>query len=648
MPKSSVQRIASVEADSQVRSRTLPHQKVPLPAAIGELLATLPLGLIALDEGGSIALVNATAATLLGVQPEALCGQPTRDVLTALREHSGGNPAIDAQLDQLEASLGLENSLPGALSSPISIGPSHPLAITALEVAGQRLLVLTEHDEAPSSPRRTADDGLTDLVAGAALAMVPRLNVIEDAASALRTAPRLLDPALYARNVREIADSARQIRASLVALEDILRLRRGSESLRVAPLDLTDLVMTLLAHWKTAAPAHSLELSLPGEVPGIIADAARLEQAINQLIEHVIKFAVEGESIRVTIRPGDEEILLSVRHSGRVVRLDQLKQTFQPLLPTSGGDDHDYGYRSGGELGLALVRAVTLAHGGRVWAQLDEQDATLTVFLALPLVPPEVASPDYTRTEDAASPVGAAIPAPRLPLKRESPVALVADGEARMTRFLGANLEAQRYRVVVARDLDDIYRHIDLEEPDVLLLDSTLPGLEKPETLQRLGSYASAPLILLAPHADPLDCARALDLGAADYIAKPFSVEELLARVRAALRKHESLSRASTRESSFTSGDLHIDFSLHQVRVGGKTVQLSKTEFKLLRALAQHADMVLAHEVLLERVWGPGYSREVDFVWVYIRRLRRKIEPDPSHPKYILTVPGVGYRLARI
>jgi DNA-binding response OmpR family regulator len=227
-------------------------------------------------------------------------------------------------------------------------------------------------------------------------------------------------------------------------------------------------------------------------------------------------------------------------------------------------------------------------------------------------------------------------------------VVLVADGDVRMARYLRANLEAQRYRVVVARDLEDIYRHIDLEEPDLLLLDSTLPGLETSEALQRLGSYASAPLILLAPHADPLTCARALDLGVADYVAKPFSVEELLARLRAALRKREGQSRASSHETTFTSGELQIDFSLHQVMVNGKVVQLSKTEFKLLRTLAQHAGMVLAHEVLLERVWGPGYGREVDFVWVYIRRLRRKIEPNPSQPRYILTVPGIGYRLARI
>ena len=99
--------------------------------------------------------------------------------------------------------------------------------------------------------------------------------------------------------------------------------------------------------------------------------------------------------------------------------------------------------------------------------------------------------------------------------------------------------------------------------------------------------------------------------------------------------------------TTFTSGDLIIDFAQRQVRVAGRDVQLSRTEYKLLTVLAQHVGMVLTHELLLEKVWGPGYNREMDFIWVYIRRVRRKIEPDPSQPQYILTVPGVGYKLAR-
>jgi DNA-binding response OmpR family regulator/signal transduction histidine kinase len=611
---------------------------------IAQLLAALPLGLVELSADGSITLVNPPAATMLGVQSEMLLGQPAREVIALVRRLTGDHAALGAQLDQLEAALEGPGCDPTEISLLVTTQENWALQLSQVDVGGRRFLMLTRHDEHGAHRSHERDKGVSELVAATSLTMLPWLNAIEDGASALRAAPRLLDPVVHARSVEDIANGAEQIRAVLTALDDILLLRRGPESLQVAPLDLTDLLMTLLARWKTAAPNHSLELSLPGEVPGIIADAIRLEHVLNQLIEHVVNVTPAGESIRVTIRPSGDEILVSVRNSGRVIDPEMLKQLFKPLLVTNDADDGV----AGGTLGLTLARAVSAAHGGRIWAQLQEPDAHLTVFLALPLVPLDVMPVGPSRSQVVSSAVSTLVPAARLPLLRESPVVLVTDGDARMARYLRANLEAQRYRVVVARDLEDTYRHIDLEEPDLLLLDSTLSGLETPEALQRLGSYASAPLILLAPHADPLNCARALDLGVADYVAKPFGVEELLARLRAALRKRESQSKAISRETTFTSGELQIDFSLHQVLVNGRAVQLSKTEFKLLRTLAQHAGMVLAHEVLLERVWGPGYGREVDFVWVYIRRLRRKIEPDPSQPRYILTVPGVGYRLARI
>lgn len=607
-----------------------------------ELVASLPLGLVELTADGSVAFVNAAAAALLGDQAQTLPGRPIADVMALLRQLSRNSPTACARLDQFEVELQTLGSSLAALDIIAPIAPNQALRLGQINLADRKFLTLAPIDEPQIGKTHKPSADLSQLIAATALDMLPRLNAIEDATSALRTAPRLLDPTVHARSVEDIATGAEEIRAALTTLDEILLLRRGSESLQVAPLDLTDLLMSLLASWKSTAPNHSLELSLPGETPGMIADATRLERALNQIIAHVIQITPSGESIRVTIRPTGEEILVSVRNLGRVVDAELVKQIFKPLLANGDVDDGV----AGGALGLILARAVSRAHGGRMWAELQEPEARMAVYLALPLTPLEVGPTDQPTPTVIPPTAGVTTRAARLALTRESPIVLLADRDARMARYLRANLEAQQYRVVVARDLDDVYRHIDLEEPDLLLLDSALPGLEALEALQRLGSYASAPVILLAPHADPLSCARALDLGVADYVAKPFSVEELLARLRAALRKRGD--DGAPRETIFTSGELHVDFSLHQVQVGDKAVQLSKTEFKLLRALAQHAGMVLAHETLLERVWGPGYGREVDFVWVYIRRLRRKIEPNPSQPCYILTVPGVGYRLARI
>jgi DNA-binding response OmpR family regulator len=203
---------------------------------------------------------------------------------------------------------------------------------------------------------------------------------------------------------------------------------------------------------------------------------------------------------------------------------------------------------------------------------------------------------------------------------------------------------------VLARNVEEVFQLIDLEEPDLLLLDIQATGLTPAETdelLLELQAQVPAPIICLTRENDPVECARVLDLGAVDYVAKPFGLDELLARIRVALRTQQAMSRTPPKSSRFQSGELVIDFGERRVMINDRPVALSKTEFKLLRVLAEHAGMVLPHEALLNRVWGLGYSQEVEFVWVYIRRLRKKIEPDPSAPTYIQTVPGVGYRLVR-
>jgi len=153
---------------------------------------------------------------------------------------------------------------------------------------------------------------------------------------------------------------------------------------------------------------------------------------------------------------------------------------------------------------------------------------------------------------------------------------------------------------------------------------------------------------MLCNESDEDQHVRYLDMGADDFVVKPFSIKELLARARVLLRRRSASEPTVQGEPLFATGDLLIDFAQRQVSIGDRPVQLSRTEYKLLSVLAQNAGRVMTHELLLERVWGAEYNREVDFIWVYISRLRRKIEPDPRHPRYILTVPDVGYKLVKL
>ncbi len=219
---------------------------------------------------------------------------------------------------------------------------------------------------------------------------------------------------------------------------------------------------------------------------------------------------------------------------------------------------------------------------------------------------------------------------------------LVVDDEPRYVRLLRANLESVGYRVLAAADGASAIQKADAEEPDLVILDLMLPDLDGYEVCRRLREFSTVPIIVLTARREQADKVKGLDLGADDYLTKPFDAEELLARVRAQLRR-SGFKRESHLEPPFLLDDLRIDFAQHRVAVRDREVALSPTEYRLLYHLATNAGRVLVQEELLRRVWGPDYCDEPEVLRVYVRRLRQKIEEDPSAPRFILTRPGVGY-----
>lgn len=221
---------------------------------------------------------------------------------------------------------------------------------------------------------------------------------------------------------------------------------------------------------------------------------------------------------------------------------------------------------------------------------------------------------------------------------------LVVDDEPETVKYVSANLRARGYEVLTAADGREALKVFDESLVDLVILDIMMPGPDGFEVCQTIRRQSDVPIIMLSARGQEKDIVRALHLGADDYLTKPFGVEEMLARVQAVLRR--------TARPSFVPrpplkvGDLEIDFAARRVTVRGREVQLTPTEYELLTHLALNAGRVLTHRALLQAVWGPEYGEETEYLWAYIRRLRRKIEPDPSHPRYILTQPGVGYCFA--
>ncbi len=227
-----------------------------------------------------------------------------------------------------------------------------------------------------------------------------------------------------------------------------------------------------------------------------------------------------------------------------------------------------------------------------------------------------------------------------------APRILVVDDEPAIRRTLRANLVARGYDVTAVETGEEALASALARAYDLVILDLMLPGLSGLDVCRDLRGQSAVPILVLSARGEERAKVRALDLGADDYLTKPFGMDELLARVRALLRRPPvALGSADAESGTLRAGDLAVDLARRQAWRGAAPLDLTPREFDVLAYLVRHAGKVATHRVLLADVWGPDYSSETQYLRVFINRLRRKIEPDPSHPAYIVTEPGVGYRL---
>ncbi len=224
------------------------------------------------------------------------------------------------------------------------------------------------------------------------------------------------------------------------------------------------------------------------------------------------------------------------------------------------------------------------------------------------------------------------------------PVIILIEDEPEIRRFLRATLHRYGYRLVEAITAQEGLQAAETRQPDLIVLDLGLPDMDGLEVIRRLREWTQVPILVLSARGQEADKVAALDAGADDYVSKPFGVGELLARMRVSLRRAERIGREAD-EQAFNVSDLQIDFAHRRVLVKGQEVHLTPIEYRLLTTLARHAGKVLTRNQLLKEVWGRAYTDQAHYLHVYMAHLRRKIEAVPAQPRYILTEPGVGYRL---
>lgn len=598
-------------------------------SALWERLATRArLALLTFDERNALRLLSPVAANLLGLPDTGSVGRSLRLALAEVALIGEGAAAL-ADVVEFPRRLDDDGQTLGVVMTRLGRHVVHAFAVD-FESDGARGRALLFEPETPARDEQL-DQALHGIVADT-------LRKVTDAADALRQKSRRADTDTHRALAQTIYADASRLRNILADLRTLRDVREPSASFHPEPLELSDLMMELMAEWQQSAPSYYFELALPGELPPVTADPERVRLAFSSLLRFALAVSASGDTVRLAVRQHDDHVIVSVRtYRGQFAdgTLDALLQPFARVA-IGAGVVVSLG------LELPLTEALVAMHGGAAHIESAAPEPGLVIHVTLPRLPA------VARRMAPASAALISVPEPRAqPVSAHREVGvLVAVRDQRLGRYLRANLEAEGYRCGVAFDAREAERRLELDDPELALLDVALADTHPEGTLRHLRSISSAEFLLLAPRHDPVECAQLLDLGAADYIVVPLSLEELLARIRVILRSRDRSIRSAQPSRVFRSGGLMVDFDRRSVTVAERQVALSKTEFKLLRALAEHAGMVLSHEMLLARVWGPGYGQEVEFAWVYVRRLRKKLETDPAHPRYIITVPGVGYKLA--
>jgi PAS domain S-box-containing protein len=443
--------------------------------------------------------------------------------------------------------------------------------------------------------------------------------------------------ALEARELFAIIDEQVDRLTDLVNnLLDMTRIEAGTLTVNPEPTDLRTLLEELREASTRRHSPHEIRIQLPDELPAVNADPWRIGQVLSNLVSNAAKFSREGEPIEITVERGPSQVTVHVRDRGRGIPADKLPHLFKKFSRVHEG--HGPGLPGSG-LGLAICKGIVEAHGGRIWVESGGEGRGSTFSFTLPVVAAEPAAP-AAETARRAEHIG------RVTRPGERTRILAVDDDPQILRFLQRALQEAGYQPVVTADATEAPGLVELEEPDLVLLDLFLPGTSGFDLLKQIREFSGVPVIFLTASDKEEDAVHALQAGADDYITKPFSISELVARIAAALRRRVMPDVTEVRPP-FVLDDLTIDFIGRGVTVAGRPVSLSATEYKLLYELVTHAGQVLTHDQILQRVWGPHYSGETKLIRSFIRNLRRKLGDDARRPRYIFTEPHVGYRVPR-
>ena len=452
------------------------------------------------------------------------------------------------------------------------------------------------------------------------------LTSIKGSAVTLLEESAELDPAEMREFSRIIVEQANHMRGLIGDLLDAGRINAGTLSVAPEPSEVAGLVDRARTTFLSSGARHAVLIDLPPDLPRVLADRQRIVQVLNNLFSNASRHAPESSPIRVSAVRDGVHVAISVADEGRGVPPERLPQLFRKHARVGDGE----GGIGGTGLGLAICKGLVEAHGGRIWAESGGAGQGTRFTFTMPVA-------EEARNGAATGLARSPSRAPRE--EREQTRILVVDDDPQTLRYVRDALSAADYSPVVTGDPEEVSHLVKTEKPELVLLDLMLPGTDGIELMQRVPEMADLPVIFISGYGRDETIARALEAGAADYLVKPFSPTELTARIQAALRRRAE-------PEPFLVGELAIHYEKRRVSVAGRPVQLTATEFKLLRVLAVSAGRVVTQDALLRQVWRGRESGDLKLVRAFVKKLRRKLGDDATRPTYIFTERGVGYRMA--
>ena len=599
-------------------------------AKLETLIDTSPVGVVVFDAGtGAPISFNREATRIVGVLQDP--GRPPEQILEFLifRRADGREIALD-EFPLAQALNTGETVRAEEVVIQVPDGRSITTLINATPIYSEETgdlesVVVTIQD---MTPLEEIERLRAELLGVVSHELRTPLAAIRGSATTMLDAESALDPAEMRQFHRIIVDQADRMRALISDLLDVARIETGTLSISPEPIQVSVLVDDARNTYLNAGGRSNILIEVPPNLPLLMADRRRIVQVLGNLLTNAARNSPETSAIRLNALRDGFHVAISVADEGRGIPADRMPSLFRKF---SRVESDDQGGDTG--LGLAVCRGLVEAHGGRIWAESEGAGRGARFTFTLP-VAVDTPPPNDKQVLAGDKPV----PRPGGDRTR----ILVVDDDPQTLRYVRDTLSQDGYAPTVTADPADVPHLMEITEPQLVLLDLMLPQADGVDLMRSIRQMANVPVIFISAYGQEQIIARALDMGAADYLVKPFSRTELAARIRAALRRQAAISLDVPGEPYFFA-DLTVDYAQRRVTVGGTQVDLTNTEYLVLAELTANAGRILTNEQLLRRVWGMDSSVGSGPVRAIVKRLRRKLGDNADSPSYIFNRRGVGY-----